>query len=189
MTRPARLLAKTGARWALQIQRTWDGNALGEDEAVSVTMELGDVELTLRIDAPFHDDPPPDSDDLWTHEVVELMLAGADGTYLEVELSPHGQYLVLFLRGERNVVRRGVALDYRAVVDGGRWHGVAHIPVGWLPIETNRLNVFSMHGTKQNRRHLAWKPTGGPRPDFHRLAEFGFFGDCLIDETSPSSQK
>jgi len=188
MMRPVRPLATTGSRWALRIQHTWDGDALGEDEAVSVTMELGDVALTLRIDAPFHDDPPPDSGDLWTHEVVELMLAGADDTYVEVELSPHGQYLVLFLRGERNVVHRGATLEYRATLDGGHWHGVAHIPVGWLPIETNRLNAFSIHGTKQKRRYLAWKPTGRPRPDFHRLAAFGSFGDCETDDTSPSSQ-
>lgn len=175
------LSAQTGTRWTLQIRHTWDGDGLGDDETVTVTMERRDVVLTAQIDAPFHDDPPPDSDNLWTHEVVELMLVGADDTYVELELSPHGQYLVLFLHGERNVVRRGAALDFRASINGSRWHGVAQIPVNWLPIGTNRLNAFSMHGPSPKRRHLAWKPTGGPRPDFHQLATFGSFDECLAD--------
>ena len=112
------------------------------------------------------------------------MLVGASATYLEVELSPHGHHLVLFLRGERNVVHRGVVLDYRADIEGGRWRGVAHIPVGWLPLETTRLNAFAMHGTHETRRYLAWRPTRGERPDFHRLAEFGAFGDDSIDRSS-----
>ena len=98
------------------------------------------------------------------------MLVGASATYLEVELSPHGHHLVLFLRGERNVVPRGVVLDYRADIEGGRWRGVAHIPVGWLPLETTRLNAFAMHGTHETRRYL--------------VAEFGAFGDDSIDRSS-----
>jgi len=183
MKRPTQLSAKTDTYWALKIRHTWDGEAVGIDETVAVTMELGEGELTLEIDAPFHDDPPPDSDDLWTYEVVEVMLVGEDDTYLEVELSPHGQYLVLFLHGERNVVRRGDHLDFRVDldVDRGRWHGVAQIPTGWLPLETDRLNAFAMHGTQSQRRHLAWKPTGGPEPDFHRLSTFGSLAECARD--------
>lgn len=175
---PVRLPAHAGVRWELTIERTWDGQVVGLDEAVAVVLELGDTELTLRIDAPFHNDPPPESDDLWRHEVAELMLVGADDTYLEVELSPHGRGLVLFLKGERRVVHRGVRLLYRADIEGGRWRGEASIPIGWIPIGLDRLNAFAIHGTGQGRRHLAWKPTGGPRPDFHRLAAFGSFDEC-----------
>ncbi len=94
------------------------------------------------------------------------MLVGADDTYLEVELSPRGRYLVLFLEGERRVVHRGVRLLYRAEIEGRRWRGEASIPIGWIPIGLDRLNAFAIHGTGQMRRHLAWRPTGGPRPDF-----------------------
>ena len=140
---PARLSSPLGTGWALKIQHTWDGDRAREGEAVSVALELGKIELSLQVDAPFYGDPPPDSDDLWTHEVVELMLVGAGETYLEVELSPHGHHLVLFLRGERNVVHRGVALDYgaksratggaasRRFRSGGcpsRPHGSTHLP-------------------------------------------------------------
>ena len=176
----ARLSSTLGRGWTLKIQHTWDGDRADEDEAVSFTMKLSEIELSLEVDAPFHGDPLPESNDLWEFEVVELMLVGAGDTYLEVELSPHGHYLVLFLRGERHVVHRGVVLDYRADIEGHRWRGVAQIPIGWLPLETNRLNAFAMHGTGQKRRYLAWRPTRGPRPDFHRLAEFGTFSDDSI---------
>jgi hypothetical protein len=144
----------------LQIRHNWDKQLVGADETVDIAMELGGIELTVHVDAPFHDDPPPDTADLWNSEVVELMLLGADDTYLEVELAPSGQQLVLFLNGARNVVHRGVTFDFRAEVDGDRWCGVAHIPIGWVPFATDRLNAFAMHGTAPHRRHLAWKPAG-----------------------------
>ena len=175
---PPRLLAPIGARWALQIRHSWDKQVAGADETVEMAMELGDIALTVHIDAPFHNDPPPHIADLWNHEVVELMLLGADDTYLEVELSPSGQYLVLFLHGPRNTVHRGVTLAFRAGADDDRWRGVAHIPIGWVPFATHRLNAFAMRGTTPHRRHLAWKPAGGLSPDFHRLDAFGSFDEC-----------
>jgi hypothetical protein len=179
---------QVGTRWTLRIQRTWDGTAVGDEEAVAVTLEQEAIALRLRVDAPFHDDPPPDSDDLWKHEVVELMLVGEDDRYLEIEMSPHGRSLVLFLDGERNVVDRGSTLDYRSKIHLGRWHGAASIPHAWLPAGTNRLNAFAIHGTGPERRYLAWKPTGGDRPDFHRLRQFGSFAECSAEGLRPSSQ-
>lgn len=185
---PPRLPSPVGTGWALKIQHTWDGDRARDSEAVLMALALGKVELSLRVDAPFYGDSPPDSDDLWAFEVVELMLVGADDRYLEVELSPHGRHLVLFLHGERHVVHRGVGLDYRAKIEGNRWRGIAHIPIAWLPLETTRLNAFAMHGTGQKRRYLAWRPTRGQRPDFHRLAEFGTFSDDSIVHSSSSRE-
>ena len=178
VTPPPRLEAPTGSRWVVQIRQTWDGEAVGSEEAVTITMERGDVGLRVQVDAPFHGDPPPDTDELWRHEVVEVMLLGAHDRYLEVELSPFGRHLVLFLHGERHVVHRGVTLDCQADIDGDRWRGVAHLPIGWLPVQTDRLNAFAIHGSSRQRRHLAWRPTGGQHPDFHQLARFGSFDDC-----------
>ena len=177
---PVCLFNTVGTRWKLRIQHTWDGRPVGDDEAVAVALEQADGYLKLRIDAPFHDDPPPDSEDLWHYEVVELMLVGEDDKYLEIELSPHGQSLVLSLHGERNVVDRGAPLDYQAQTHNGRWHGVTNIPLSWVPAGTNRLNAFAIHGTSQ-RRYLAWKPTGGSQPNFHRLAQFGSLAECAED--------
>ena len=180
MSGPLDVSERIGTPWKLEIRRTWDGIAVGRNEVVSVTMTRDRDVLAVGVDAPFHDDPPPTSADLWHHEVAEVMLAGADERYLEVELSPHGQQLVLFLQGERNILRRGDRLDYTVDIDGGRWRGVARIPVDWLPVRTDRLNTFAMHGTLSERRHLAWKPTGGRHPDFHRLSAFGSFDECSV---------
>lgn len=169
-----------GTRWRLRIEHTWNGNPVDDDEAVSVGLERAERHLLLRIDAPFHNDPPPASDDLWHYEVVEVMLLGEDDRYVEIELSPHGQSLALSLHGERNVVERGAMLDYKAQIQPGRWHGVARVPLPWLPAGTNRLNAFAIHGPSA-RRYLAWKPTGGPEPDFHRLGQYGFFSECAVE--------
>lgn len=146
---------------------------------MTVTLQHSDSHLKVWIDAPFHNDPPPASEDLWRYEVVEVMLLGEDDRYLEVELSPHGQSLVLFLEGERNIVDRRARIDYQAQIRKGRWHGVATVPLSWLPAGTTRLNAFAIHGTRQ-RRYLAWKPTGGPKADFHRLALFGSLAECVV---------
>jgi hypothetical protein len=106
------------------------------------------------------------------------MLLGADDHYLELELSPHGHYLVLELHGRRRIVHQGRLLDYRAQIAGGRWHGEARVPIGWLPLGCRRLNAYALHGHGAARRYLAWRPGGGERPDFHRLDAFGELGDC-----------
>jgi hypothetical protein len=169
-----------GRRWELRVQQTWDGDEVGEDEAVLVTLEHAASTLRVRVAAPFHDDPPPDSDDLWRFEVVELMLVGQSDRYVEIELSPHGLSLVLFLRGERNIVGRAAAVDYHAQIHKGHWQGVAAVPLAWLPPEMSRVNAFAVHGATEPRRYLVWRPTGGPQPDFHRLAQFGELDECRV---------
>lgn len=170
---PLRIAAASGTRWSLPIARTWDGDPAATDEVIRMDIEMDRGILTVLVDAPFHNDPIPGSADLWNYEVVELMLVGENEHYLEVELSPHGQHLVLFLEGVRTVVHRDVRLDYRARIEGNRWRGVAHLPLGWLPAGIHRLNGFAMHGTGTARRYLAWRPTYGAEPDFHRLQAFG----------------
>ena len=120
-----RSLQSTRGCLRLSIASTWDGVDIGPSERVTMQLELLADELVLRIDAPFHHDPAPGSsagstDALWRHEVVELMLLGSDERYLEVELSPHGHYLVLMLQGRRNVVRQGLQLDHQTRICGDR---------------------------------------------------------------------
>ncbi len=179
MTRRRRQIeGRPGTRWSIRIERTWDGDPVADDEAVGLSLELGEDDLRVEVDAPYHDDPPPTSEDLWNYEVVELMMLGSNQTYVEVELSPHGRSLWLFLKGPRKIVRRETPLDYRAVIQGARWQGHAQIPIERLPLETTRLNAYAIHGIGEARRYLAWKPPGGPAPDFHRLAAFGSFDDA-----------
>lgn len=163
------------------IGTTWDGQPIGADEAATVDVEAAADGLVLRIDAPYHGDPPPPAppgptEGLWEHEVVEWFVAGpgddAAVPYLEVEVGPHGHHLVLQLRGVRNAVARALPIDVTARIDGRRWSAVARIPAAWLPPRPWRANAYAIHGADEGRRYLAATPLRGARPDFHQPARF-----------------
>jgi hypothetical protein len=156
------------------IDRTWDGDPAEPGEVARVCLEARKNHLLARIEAPHHGDPspsgPPGSTErLWEHEVVELFLVGHRGDYLEVELGPHGHYLALKFRGERELLVQGLPLEYSASIVDRAWRGEARIPRTMLPEGLERGNAFAIHGTGM-RRHLAAHPTGGAAPDFHRIA-------------------
>ncbi|MBR58752.1 MAG: hypothetical protein CMH54_12120 [Myxococcales bacterium] len=129
------------------------------------------------VDAPYHKDPAPiDSPGptmgLWLYEVVEIFIAGDEERYLELEMGPHGHYLMLVLDGVRQVVGQPVVQDYTAQIVDGRWTGQARFAVGYLPSEPWTLNAYSIHGVGEQRVHQAMIPVPGDQPDFHRLDVF-----------------
>ena len=77
MPEPPELSERVGTVWGLEIGHTWDGTLVGSDETVAVMMRRERDVLAVGVDAPFHDDSRPTSDDLWRHEVTEVMLVGA----------------------------------------------------------------------------------------------------------------
>lgn len=165
----------------LRVDRTWSGEPLAPERQAEVRLEAAGDDLLLSVGAPFHGDPPPPgppgpTPELWEHEVVELFVAGEergdDVEYLEVELSPHGHHLVLRLAGVRRVVESGLELEYRAVIEGGRWRGEARLPRSWLPPPPHRAAAFALHGTGARRRHLSSVPLRGDAPDFHQPHRF-----------------
>lgn len=161
----------------LRVSFSWDGKPLPEAEIAEVTCFLENGELTVLVDAPYFDDPRPSeqpgsTDKLWEHEVVELFLLGRREHYLEIELGPHGHYLVLGLKGRRKVVRKGMAIRYETEKLADRWRGVALVPLSYLPPEVGRANAYAIHGTGQARLYRAAFPVPGKGPDFHRLELF-----------------
>jgi hypothetical protein len=131
----------------------------------------------VTIDAPWHDDPPPDGPAgskaaLWQYEVVELFLVGPAQTYLELEFGPHGHSLVLQLEGVRQPKAVGLPLEYAVERHGDRWRGAARAPLEYLPPGPYTANAFAIHGLGAARRYLACTPVPGPQPDFHRLEAF-----------------
>jgi len=161
----------------IDVAHTWDGAAVGADERVGLELTLGADPWQLRVEAPYHSDPAPPEpagsrDRLWELEVVELFLLGAGERYLEVELGPHGHYLVLELDGVRRVQRQGVAIEYRAAIQGGRWTGRARLPAELLPPGLRAWNAYAIHGQGAARRYLAAHAVRGAAPDFHRLECF-----------------
>jgi hypothetical protein len=159
------------------VGHTWDGQPIGGDEQVIFDLELGEKDLLVRCDAPFHGDPAPKGpagtlDGLWEFEVVELFLLGMSERYLEIELGPHGHHLVLRLRGPRGVEASGLPLDYTCEIRGARWTGRARVPRTDLPPGLHACNAYAMHGRGARRRYLAAHAVGGAAPDFHRLDGF-----------------
>ena len=162
----------------LRISQTWDGGACLPEEEVQIHLSASPSQLSIRIRAPYHGDPPPPTqpgptDFLWDYEVVELFILGDGERYTEIEMGPHGHYLVLQLAGRRNAVRRCLPMDYASQIDGIRWEGRASIPRELLPPSPAHINATAIHGQGSQRRYLSWAPLPGPHPDFHRLEGFG----------------
>lgn len=172
----------------MKIAHTWRGEPVGPDEAVELVVWAVGGGLELRVDAPWHADPPPPGPPgptwgLWEHEVVEWFLVGEGQPvpYLELELGPHGHHLVLELAGVRQPVRRELPLQVSTRIDAAarRWTATAFVPASLLPPPPWRANAFALHGAGSDRRYLAAHPVahlpdGRPAdaPDFHRLYAF-----------------
>ena len=160
------------------ISATWNCVSIPRHQWVSVDMTLTEQGLDIDLESPFYGDPRPPgpagpTDELWMFEVVEIFVSGEADRYLEVELSPHGHYLVLLLNGRRNIEKRLLPLDYGAAIAGSRWRGHAFVPASYLPCGALRGNVYAIHGAGDRRTYLARYPLGGDSPDFHRLEDFG----------------
>lgn len=88
--------------------------------------------------------------------------------YTEIELSPHGHYLVLRFAGVRNRMAEGLPLSFTAAIDGGRWTGAALLPPDLLPSPPLRVNAYAVHGVGAGRHYLAMIPVLGEKADLHR---------------------
>ncbi|TNE92144.1 MAG: hypothetical protein EP330_03040 [Deltaproteobacteria bacterium] len=160
----------------LHVDRTWDDREAPPEEHVTVRITVMEDALRVDVSATFHGDPAPPGDGstwgLWEHEVVELFLLGEDERYTEIELGPHGHYLVLRLHGERQVTERELPIDYTARIEGGRWTGSAVVPRSLLPEAPWRGNAYAIHGVGEARRYLVHHPLGTDKPDFHAIGAF-----------------
>jgi len=160
-----------------EIAATWDGLSIPREESVFLEAWIDDEGLQLRVDAPYHGDPAPSlepgpSPGLWEYEVVEFFLVGEGERYTEVELGPHGHYLVLTLDGIRKVVEEGTLLEFESRIEDQRWTGRATLAPTHLPPGPHRANACAIHGSGPARRYLSAVTLPGPQPDFHRIQLF-----------------
>jgi len=176
----------------LEIASTWNGVSLARDEVTLVSVYASGV----VIDAPFYGDARPPGlgrhDRLWEYEVVEVFLAEGmepSSRYVELELGPHGHWLVLGFEGYRQVIELpdGVVVDYRASLHVGtarRWRGELVLEPSWWQgvLERTRFaNAYAIHegrvvGLPGRRYGAAFAaPVDAERPDFHRTLHFGTF--------------
>ncbi len=161
----------------LAIDKTWNGGEAAESEIARLVLCSSREGLRLEVEAPFHDDPRPPAAvgstwELWRYEVIELFVLGEAEHYTEIELGPHGHYLVLRCEARRKIVERHLTLDFRPRRSGSRWSAMLTIPWDYLPEEPFRLNAYCIHGQGHERRYLAWQSVPGKEPDFHRLEYF-----------------
>lgn len=161
----------------LDVEQTWDGKRIADDEIVEIEATSSDSHLFIEVHAPYHGDPPPPRPPgscprLWEHEVVECFFVGDEERYLEVELGPHGHYLLLSLSGPRRVEREGMEALYTVTRGSTRWAGRMELPRELLPGTIRSVNAFAMHGVGSARRYLCYYPLFGERPDFHQPSRF-----------------
>ena len=196
----------------------WDGTALPDDEKIFISISVVDDNtsttpvLVINVDAPYYNDPAPrydpeatnatsvpslNFDGLWNYEVVEIFIKGKLDKYIEIEMGPHGHYLILALDGYRHCFKRGIEpLSYEAKIEEKRWSGKLIAPIDILPPSTGipeamfSYNAYGIHEGRpsplsscvesQNcdtRVYCCAYPPGKAEgeylvPDFHKLQLF-----------------
>ncbi|XP_015200370.1 UPF0462 protein C4orf33 homolog isoform X2 [Lepisosteus oculatus] len=170
------------------IEHTWDSTPVNHSP-VKLTFSPGDGGLLMEVCAPFFNDPPsppgPPNQTfpgLWDYEVVEaFFLNSATEKYLEVEVCPHGQHLVLLLSGRGNAWKQGLDLAYEASICGKKWKGTALLPWSYFPPGVDKMNSYAIHGSGNGRIYEALYPvprdelTENQGPNFHLLEYFQDF--------------
>ena len=161
-----------------------------------VETDDGSTALEWSFVSPFyHNRPPPPRDDsdstgggydgLWNYEVCELFILGAEEEYTEIEVGPHGHYLILKLKGSRNVVETLLPLSPNALSiekHASTWHARVVIPREYLPSpiiddsksneQFYKMNAYAIHDNAKQRRYLAATPLQTREPDFHAIHAF-----------------
>ncbi|XP_029657913.1 UPF0462 protein C4orf33 homolog isoform X2 [Octopus sinensis] len=179
-------------RHEFEITKLWDGTPLKKEDTVKLSIEGIDRWLRLEVEAPFYKDPAPPGGkygeacpELYNYEVVEAFFLNDSNQYLEVELAPRGEHLLLMLNGRRNAVVQQLPMYNIAEIKDGFWRGIAYIDNEYLPRNITKFNAFAIHGTKDSRTYSALFPASKGEfdfPDFHRLQ---FFQKVSFDHMPP----
>lgn len=172
----------------LLIEHTWDSSPVNHDP-IKIVFSPDQSGMKIEVFGPFFNDPagPPGAPgqpfpELWEFEVVEsFFLDSSTENYLEVELCPHGQHLILLLSGVRQAFLQQLPMKYNTTITGSRWMGEALVPWSYFPPNVDKMNSYSIHGSGENRTYEALYPipkeeiVDGQQPNFHRLEYFKDF--------------
>uniref|UniRef100_A0A3P9MV96 Chromosome 4 open reading frame 33 n=1 Tax=Poecilia reticulata TaxID=8081 RepID=A0A3P9MV96_POERE len=177
------------------IQNTWDSNPVDHDP-IRISFSDGKSGLRMEVSGPFFNDPESPAGEpgipfpgLWDYEVVEsFFLDSTKENYLEVELCPHGQHLVLLLSGVGNafyvgqksispiffpeilyaswvtsysnclLLQQQLPIDFTTTKLGDRWTGEAVIPWTYFPPNVDKMNSYAIHGSGAARTYEALYP-------------------------------
>ncbi|XP_020637196.3 UPF0462 protein C4orf33 homolog [Pogona vitticeps] len=176
-----------------KIENTWNNFPVSHDP-VMIKLTPENAGILMEVNAPFFNDPPAPPGEpgrpfngLWDYEVVEaFFLNDQTQQYLEVELCPHGQHLVLLLSGRRKVCKQELPLMFEVSRTHAKWTGKAHLPWNYFPPSIDKFNAFAIHGSGVDRTYEALYPVDHnkigeeQKPDFHRLEYFKSFNLKLL---------
>ncbi|KAL7981976.1 hypothetical protein Chor_001033 [Crotalus horridus] len=136
-----------------KIEHTWNSLPVSHDPII-ISLSPENTGILMELNAPFFNDPPAPPgepgkpfDGLWDYE----------GTHCS-KMPMHGQHLVLFLCGKRNICRKELPLIFEVSKTTTKWRGRAHLPWNFFPPNTDRFNAFAIHGTDVNRTYEALYP-------------------------------
>ncbi|XP_076064325.1 UPF0462 protein C4orf33 homolog isoform X2 [Oratosquilla oratoria] len=174
-------MSSTPTAISYHVEKTWNGDPINHDP-VKITLEGdGKENLLLHIEAPFFNDPPNPGGkpgepffELWNYEVVEAFFLNDDNQYLEVEVAPWGQHIVLIFKALKETIRHSLPLNVETTIQGDKWSGTAKIPFTYLPPKVTRFNAYAIHGSEPNRIYEALyaAPKTALAPNFHELQYF-----------------
>ncbi|XP_067386340.1 UPF0462 protein C4orf33 homolog [Emydura macquarii macquarii] len=184
---PTKSLEGKTSELEYKITNTWDSIKVMH-EPVTIRFKGDDQGLIMEVSSLFFDDPsaPPGEpgkpfDGLWNYEVVESFFLNSETKdYLEVELCPHGQHLVLLLSGGV-CFAKGLDLIFKAEIKWSKWNGTALIPWRYFPPGVDKMNSYAIHGSGIGRTYEALYPIPrediefGQEPNFHLLKYFKEF--------------
>ncbi|KAM3622719.1 uncharacterized protein V6R79_002391 [Siganus canaliculatus] len=170
------------------IEHTWDSDPVHHDP-IRIVFSPGDGGLKMEVSGPFFNDPAAPAGHpgqpfpgLWDYEVVEsFFLNSTSRNYLEVELCPHGQHLILLLSGVRQVFKQELPMTFNATITKDKWTGEAVLPWSFFPPNVDKLNSYAIHGSGEERVYEALysipkeEMVEGQIPNFHRLEYFQNF--------------
>ncbi|KAF2364534.1 hypothetical protein FHG87_004712 [Trinorchestia longiramus] len=180
----------------------WNSVPITDHQPAEIVLSNEGDSVRMNVTAAFFNDPAPPGGTpgqpfpgLFNYEVVEMFFLNANDEYLEVELGPWGEHLLLLLEGERNTIASELSLDYAVDLrqegtDGqpGVWSGSALIPASYFPPNVTRMNAYAIHGVDADntRTYEALYPAPEndpqyPAPDFHRLDLFQGMDFNLLD--------
>ncbi|KAJ8316698.1 hypothetical protein KUTeg_005750 [Tegillarca granosa] len=189
-------------RMKFEIVKTWDGVELSEGrykmmlapsengKDLSYCFPLSQMKCDYKI-GNIHVKMTPDYEERTSTLIAEAFFLNDSGSYLEVELCPHGQHLVLMLHGVRNMIKDKLDIEYKASLDNeGFWTGEAVIPGELFPPKVSKFNAYTIHGSGDTRVYQALYPVPEGKfktPDFHRLEYFQTidFKSLLASNWSP----
>ncbi|XP_022792991.1 uncharacterized protein LOC111332003 isoform X2 [Stylophora pistillata] len=165
------------------INTEWNGSKINHSPITFQISAQDSRTVRISVSGPFFNEPNPPPcnagaacDGLWDFEVAEVFFLGEREKYLEIELSPHGQHLLLLLNGVRKKFLDKLPINYTATIDRAKntWNGTADIPIDYFPPGVRKINAYAIHGSGNQRKYESLYPASADviNPDFHRLEFF-----------------